>query len=360
MTLAALPDAATLPADARLYLRPGGLAAGEDGERLAGGPLTFDRVELIVWEAHKKPLRALATLPELEAWRAGLAAPQAQHVTELLQRLGAPRAWPPAGRPQVMGILNVTPDSFSDAGEHLLAEAAVAHGLRMVEEGADIVDVGGESTRPGARSVAEAEELRRVVPVVERLAAAGVFVSIDTRKAGVMRAATAAGARIINDVSALTHEPGSLEAAAASGARVVLMHMRGEPRSMNVAPHYDEAALEVFDWLAARIGACTVVGIPRERIAVDPGLCFGKREPHNLDILKSLALYQGLGRPVLLGVSRKGWAAWLQERFRPRERLPASLAAAQWGLERGVQILRVHDIAATRQMIDAWTTLATS
>ena len=207
--------------------------AGGNGEPLAGGPLTFDRVELIVWEAHRKPLRALATLPELEAWRTGLAAPQAEHVTELLQRLGAPRSWPPAGRAQVMGILNVTPDSFSDAGQHLLVEAAVAHGLRMVEEGCDIVDVGGESTRPGARPVAEAEELRRVVPVIERLAAAGVTLSIDTRKAAVMRAATTAGATIINDVSALSHEPGSLEAAAASGARVVLMHMRGEPRSMN-------------------------------------------------------------------------------------------------------------------------------
>jgi dihydropteroate synthase len=199
--------------------------------------------------------------------------------------------------------------------------------------------------------------MRRVVPVIERLAGAGVLVSIDTRKAGVMRAATAAGARIINDVSALTDEPASLEAAAASGARVVLMHKLGEPRSMNVAPRYDEAALEVFDWLAARIRACAAAGIPRERLAVDPGLCFGKHEPHNLDILRNLALYHGLGCPILLGVSRKGWAAWLQERFRPRERLPASLAAAQWGLERGVQILRVHDAAATRQMIDAWTTL---
>ena len=202
------------------------------------------------------------------------------------------------------------------------------------------------------------EELGRVLPVVEALAQRGVTVSIDTRKAAVMTAAVAAGARIINDVSGLTHDPGALAAAAASGAFVVLMHMAGEPATMNLAPRYEECALEVHDWLAARVRACEAAGIARSRVIVDPGLCFAKHEPHNLDVMHHLALLHGLGCPVMLGASRKGWTAMIDQGWPAGDRLPASLAAAQWALDRGVQLLRVHDVPAHRQLLAAWRALS--
>ncbi len=264
----------------------------------------------------------------------------------------------PFDRPRLMGILNVTPDSFSDGGAFGDADQAIARGVQLAAQGADIVDVGGESTRPGAVEVPAEEELRRVLPVVEALARHGVTVSIDTRKAQVMRAAVAAGATIINDVSGLTHDPRSLEVAAGSGAFVVLMHMAGEPATMNLAPHYEECALEVFDWLAARVRACERAGIPRRRIVVDPGLCFAKHEPHNLDVLRHLALLHGLGCPVMLGASRKGWTAMIDREWPAGDRLAASLAAAQWGLDRGVQLYRVHDVPAHRQLLAAWRALS--
>ncbi|HEX8376029.1 MAG TPA: dihydropteroate synthase, partial [Geminicoccaceae bacterium] len=214
--------------------------------------------------------------------------------------------------------------------------------------------------RPGAGEVPVEEELRRVLPVVERLTAAGVAVSIDTRKARVMREAVAAGASIINDVSGLSHDPEALIAAAESGARVVLMHMRGEPATMNVAPSYAHAALEVFDELEARVLAAEAAGISREQIVVDPGLCFAKHEPHNLDVLRHLAFYHGLGCPLLVGVSRKGWTAAIHERWRPAERLPATLAAGFWALQHGANCLRVHDVGAHRQLLVAFEALAGS
>jgi dihydropteroate synthase len=195
--------------------------------------------------------------------------------------------------------------------------------------------------------------------VVERLAAAGVTVSIDTRRAAVMRAAVAAGAKVINDVSGLAHDPGSLEAAAASGAAwVVLMHMRGTPETMNAAPSYRHPELEVRDELASRILACRAAGIDRARLIVDPGLCFGKNEPENLSILNNLALFHGLGCPVTLGASRKGWTAALEAGWPAKARLPATLAAALAALGQGVQLLRVHDVAAHRQLLTAWSALA--
>jgi dihydropteroate synthase len=310
-----------------------------------GGRFACSLFERIRWSVPGAPERMWHHADELE----GLGA--------ALERLTAARP-APFDRPHLMGILNVTPDSFSDGGEHADVEAAVAHGLRLAAEGADIVDVGGESTRPGAREVPVAEELRRVLPVVERLAAAGVTVSIDTRKAAVMRAAVAVGAKIINDVSGLVHDPASLEAAAASSAWVVLMHMQGTPETMNLAPRYRHCALEVLDALAARIEACVAAGIPRERLIVDPGLCFGKHEPENLDILRNLALFHGLGCPILLGVSRKGWTAAFEKGWPAKARLPATLAATLWALGQGVQLFRVHDVGAHRQLLTAWQTLA--
>jgi dihydropteroate synthase len=332
------------------YLRPAALDAGGDAAGLTaagravpllGGRCACSLVETIEWARDRLRRSTWAAAVEVEWPRAFTAARPA-----------------PFDRPRLMGILNATPDSFSDGGDHLDPATAVEHGLRLAAEGADVVDVGGESTRPGATPVPVAEELRRVLPVVERLATAGVAVSIDTRKAEVMRAAVAAGARVINDVSGLTHDPASLETAAASGAFVVLMHLAGEPATMNLAPRYEQCALEVFDWLEARVQACEAAGISRGRLIVDPGLCFGKHEPHNLDLLRNLALFHGLGCPVLLGVSRKGWTEAIETGWPPKERLPATLAATQWALGRGVQLFRVHDVAAHRQLLTAWRALA--
>lgn len=259
-----------------------------------------------------------------------------------------------------MGIVNVTPDSFSDGGLYFNAARAIAHGRELVEAGADVLDIGGESTRPGAAPVTVEEELRRVVPVVRALAERGAVVSIDTRHAAVMRGALAAGARIVNDVTALTGDPDSLATVAASEAEVVLMHMQGEPQTMQADPHYVDAPLDVYDYLAGRIAACEAAGIARARIAVDPGIGFGKNDAHNVAILGSLGLYHGLGCAVLLGVSRKSFVGRLSAGEPPKGRLPGSLAAALGGLDQGVQMLRVHDVAETAQARAIWHAVTTS
>jgi len=256
-----------------------------------------------------------------------------------------------------MGIVNVTPDSFSDGGRHDDPARAVAHGERLAAEGAAILDVGGESTRPGAAPVDPAEERRRVEPVVRALSRAGHLVSIDTRNAPTMRAAIDAGARLVNDVSALTHDPQSLATVAASGVEAVLMHMQGEPATMNRAPRYDRACLDVFDGLERRIAAAEAAGIPRARILADPGLGFGKRSADNLDILRHFALYRGLGVRLVCGASRKGLIRAINEAWPPGERLAASLVAAIQALDGGAQVLRVHDVAATRQAVLLWQAL---
>jgi dihydropteroate synthase len=322
------------------YLHPALSQATDTAVPLLGGRHACSLVEVIDWRPGA-PRRALWRAARDLDWPATFTAARPA----------------PFDRPRLMGILNVTPDSFSDGGAHGDAAAAIDHGLRLAAEGADIVDVGGESTRPGAAEVPAAEELRRVLPVVEALAAAGVTVSIDTRKATVMRAALAAGATILNDVSGLRHDPASLALAAGSGAWVVLMHMAGEPATMNLAPRYEECALEVYDWLAGRVLACEAAGIARSRLIVDPGLCFAKHEPHNLNLLRHLAMFHGLGCPIMLGASRKGWTARLELEWPATHRLASSLAAAQWALERGVQLLRVHDVAAHRQLLVAWQAL---
>jgi len=250
------------------------------------------------------------------------------------------------GEPIVMGVLNVTPDSFSDGGRHVEADAALARGLAMAGQGARIVDVGGESTRPGAAPVRLAEELARVVPVIARLAGRiDVPISVDTSKPEVMRAAVEAGASLINDVRAL-EAPGALEAAAGTGAAVCLMHMRGEPRSMQDAPHYHDVVSEVRDYLAARVAACEAAGIPRERICVDPGIGFGKRLEHNLALLRALDRLAAPGIPVLVGVSRKSLIGMITGR--PLDgRLAGSVALAALGVWHGAAIVRTHDVAET-------------
>ena len=260
--------------------------------------------------------------------------------------------------PRVMGIVNVTQDSFSDGGAHASVEAAVAHGLRLAEEGADILDIGGESTRPGAAEVTVEEELRRVIPVIERLAKETALpISIDTSKPEVMRAAVDAGAGMINDVYALRRE-GALDAAAALGVPVVLMHMQGEPRTMQASPEYDDVVGEVHRFLAERIFAAEMAGIAKKRIVVDPGFGFGKTTRHNLQLLAQLRRVTELGVPVLAGLSRKRTIAELTGRDDPRERVFGSVAAHLIAAQNGATILRAHDVAATVDALKVWNAVA--
>jgi dihydropteroate synthase len=249
-------------------------------------------------------------------------------------------------RPVVMGVLNVTPDSFSDGGKFERLDDAVAQGVRMVEEGAAIIDIGGESTRPGAEAVGLDEELRRVIPVIERLSSrTQAILSVDTSKAEVMHAAAAAGAGMINDVRAL-REPGALEAAASSGCAVCLMHMLGEPRTMQNAPSYKDVVAEVRRFLQERVGACVAAGLADERIVLDPGFGFGKTQAHNLELLRHLRELSVNGLPVLAGLSRKSMIGAITGRPAD-ERVHGSVALAVIAALNGARILRVHDVAAT-------------
>jgi len=260
--------------------------------------------------------------------------------------------------PRVMGIVNATPDSFADAGEHATIEAAIAHGLKLEEEGADLLDIGGESTRPGAGDVPLEEELRRTIPVIEALARRiSIPISIDTSKPEVMRAAAAAGAGMLNDVYALRRE-GALDAAAGLGVPVILMHMQGEPRSMQDAPHYDDVVAEVHRFLAERIFAAEMSGIAKKNIVVDPGFGFGKTSAHNLLLLAQLERFTELGVPVLAGMSRKKTIGELTGREHPRERVHGSVAAALIAAQRGAKLLRVHDVAATVDALKVWNAVA--
>lgn len=259
------------------------------------------------------------------------------------------------GQPHVMGIVNVTPDSFSDGGDHADPAVAVSRGLAMLEAGATILDVGGESTRPGADPVSPQEEISRVVPVIRELANRGAVVSIDTRHAVVMQAAVAAGAAILNDVTALLGDPDSLPMAVRLGKPVMLMHMQGEdPRTMQADPSYPHAPVAVFESLAARVEACLAAGIARQDLCVDPGIGFGKTVEHNAALMRSLGMLHGLGCPVLLGASRKSFIGRLAGVPLPKDRLPGSLTAAIRGWEQGVQIVRVHDVGETVQALRVW------
>ena len=355
---------ADVSADARLYVQPAGLVAGRiaaglvvDGRArpLAGGPLAMTLGELTI-RSPATTRRVVVDAGALHRWSARGAAPAAR-IAALLERIEAPRQ-DLGDRPRLMGVVNVTPDSFSDGGAHRDSAAALAQCRALAQEGADIVDIGGESTRPGAAPVAPAEELARLRPVLDglpelRAEFPDLLVSIDTRHAEVMRAGLAAGADLINDVSALTAEPENMDVAAASAAQVVLMHMQGEPATMNLAPVYDDVVLDVFDYLEARIAACKAAGIPRRRLIVDPGFGFGKRGAQNLELLRALPLFHGLGCPILIGLSRKGLGLG-QGDLAPAARQPASLAAATLALSQGVQVLRVHDVAATGQAVALW------
>jgi dihydropteroate synthase len=345
-------------ARAKLYLRPVGLLYGDlaaaamsEGEALplAGGPIAFTAAELIetVTDASRRHLVSASELAK--SHDTDLAAVLAR-VTSKRQPFAGLALEPPL----LMGIVNVTPDSFSDGGLYDSAEGAISHAAELAGAGARIIDVGGESTRPGADAVAEAEELARIVPVLDGLSGIDAAISIDTRKASVAREASMRGATIFNDVSALTHDPKSLAAAAETGLSVVLMHAKGEPKTMQHDPRYDDVVLEVFDYLKARIEAAEKAGIKRARIAADPGIGFGKTLAHNLLLLAHLSLFHGLGVPLLVGASRKRFISGVTGGELPPDREPGSYAAALAAAAQGAQILRVHDVAGTRQALAVW------
>jgi len=260
-------------------------------------------------------------------------------------------------RPRVMGIVNVTPDSFSDGGQFDNTSTAIDHGFRLIAEGADILDIGGESTRPGAAPVSIADEIARTVPVVSALASAGALVSIDTRHAATMAAAIDAGAAIVNDVTALQGDPQSLAVVADRQVAVVLMHMQGEPGTMQNDPQYDDVVSDVRDYLGARLKACTAAGISAGAVALDPGIGFGKTVAHNSALLAGLSSLFAIGRPLLVGASRKSFIGKLGRNAPATDRLGGSIAAALFAVSKGARLLRVHDVAATRQALDIWQAL---
>jgi len=308
---------------------------------LAGGPAAFCLARLIGADGGG----ALVPVRDVPAdWTAALA------------RVTAPVAgWAglPAGRPLVMGVLNVTPDSFSDGGRHFDPAAAIAAGREMVATGADILDIGGESTRPGAAEVSPAEELGRVLPVIRGLAGL-CAISVDTRHAVTMAAALDAGANIVNDVSGLAHDPAAVPLLARRGCAVILMHMRGTPESMLSLSHYRDAAVEVTRELEQRIAAAVAGGIAREKIAVDPGIGFAKNTSQNREVLLRLSTLANLGCRIVLGVSRKSMIGQLSGEKAPASRLGGSLAAGLMGVAAGAAILRVHDVGATAQALRVW------
>lgn len=263
----------------------------------------------------------------------------------------------PLDRPLVMGVVNVTPDSFSDGGRHLCADAALEHARQLLAEGADLLDIGGESTRPGSLPVSAREELDRIMPVIEGLRGISAPLSVDTSKPEVMRAALAAGASMVNDIGSL-QQPGALEAVAASDAAVCLMHMRGTPQTMQEQPSYRDVVSEVKDFLRARMAAAETAGIARERIAIDPGFGFGKTLEHNLALLRDLGAFSELNVPVLAGLSRKAMLGKITGQD-VEHRLHASVAAALLAVQRGAKIVRVHDVRATVDALKVWNAVNT-
>jgi dihydropteroate synthase len=320
-------------------------ARSEGALRLAGGWGWFDRVEE---RARGAAARLVPAGALTGAERMALTAPRADFCGLSMDR------------PRIMGILNITPDSFSDGGRFLDADKAMAQGRALIEAGADILDIGGESTRPGARAVPEAEEIARTVPVIRALRAGGLRapISIDTRKAAVARAALDAGADMVNDVSALAYDPAMADLIGARGVPVCLMHAQGAPETMQDDPRYGDVVADIYDALAAIRDRALARGIAQGRILLDPGIGFGKTIGHNLALMRALSVFHGLGCALLLGASRKSFIGAVGGTTRGESRLPGSLAAALAGVAQGVQIVRVHDVAETRQALRLWQAMA--
>lgn len=372
-SLAALPRG--FGVSKKLLLRPLALSSGRAAIMLvqagaalplAGGTLAFSACEAITRDMNGVARRIPASLHALRAWAKNEGKPVQDLLAQTLDRLSRPR--PGVGKlsmdvPRIMGVVNVTPDSFYDGGRYASPSQAIARGRELMAQGADIIDVGGESTRPGATPVSETEERARVIPVINALVAAGATVSIDTRHAPIMREAVAAGAGIINDIGALAGDQ-TLATAAKLKTPIVLMHGTADaskavdPRTMQDSPRYEDVVLDVYSYLEARVVRCEAAGIGRDNLIIDPGIGFAKTPAHNAAILEALTLFHGLGCAVLLGVSRKSFIARFSAGEPADQRLPGSLAAAQWCATQGVQILRVHDVAETRQALAVAATAA--
>ena len=346
----------------RTFLRPTGFVDspfGHDGKvaRLSGGMNWFAAVEVIQWDGSRRVSTELVTVERIYetienmppdagvAWHRLTSSRPPLKLGERTIRLD---------QPQVMGIINATPDSFSDGGQFPNAASAAEAGADMAGQGAAIIDVGGESTRPGAKPVWEGDEIERVAPVIRQLALGGAAVSIDTRKADVMTAALEAGARMINDVSALTYDDRSAGVIAASSVPVVLMHHKGAPETMQDDPRYDDVLIDVYLWLEERIEAAEKAGIQRDRILIDPGFGFGKNVAHNLELMNGLALFNALGCPLVLGASRKRTIGALSGEAPADKRLGGSIAFALKALDQGAHIIRVHDVPETVQALRIW------
>ncbi|GEN98334.1 dihydropteroate synthase [Novosphingobium sediminis] len=351
----------------KIYIRPIGLADSPQSEeggaiRLAGGLVYASRFALIVREGAKVVSRRRFAADEANAVLDALPDAVAAEAQTQWANLKAQHGPLTCGartvrldQPQVMGILNVTPDSFSDGGKFLdKPEAALEHAAAMLEAGAAIIDVGGESTRPGAPAVWEGDEVKRVVPVIAKLASSGAAISIDSRRSTVLAEALAAGAHIVNDVSALRHDPRSIEVVAASGVPVVLMHAPGGEKDLHADGHYADVVLDVFDALRERRDAAVAGGIARDKIVLDPGIGFGKSLAENLALINALPLFHALGQPLLLGASRKRMIGALSGEAPAHQRLGGSLLLAAKGFDAGVQMVRVHDVAETVQALRVW------
>lgn len=360
-----MPDPAP---SARLYARPTGFVDtpfGHDGQvaRLAGGLQFFSAWEMIATQDGRRTGQWLVPVSQAESWCAALHPDQAARLQTMMAHATSPR--PPLrlgdqtlllDQPRVMGILNITPDSFSGGSDFLDDPAGSAQLARkMAANGADIIDLGGESTRPGAAMVGEQDELARVLPVVTALNGSGMILSLDTRKAAVMRAGLEAGAHIINDVSALLFDDQAIDAVRASDCPIVLMHYPGKPSDPHGNDIYADPLLDIYDWLDARIEAVTAAGIARDRLIADPGIGFGKASvTHNLQIMNGLALLHGLGVPILLGASRKRLIGALSAQAPADQRLGGSIALALKAAEQGAQIIRVHDVFESAQAVRIW------
>lgn len=362
-----MEDLEACGADARLYLRPVGFVESphwhnDKNQQLNNGLIWFSQIEYLIIEAENPNRRGLVNITQWPEWSKALPEPLAIRAATLFANMTRQHEALKCGdwtirfdQPHVMGILNITPDSFSDGGKHQDdPEKAAEAGLAMAVVGASILDIGGESTRPGADPVWEGDEIKRVVPVIERLAHCGAAISIDTRKAAVMEAAITAGAHLINDVSALLHDKRSLEVAGVSGLPVVLMHAPSSGKNPHESSGYGNIVTDTLDWLEQRISDVIAAGFEREKIIIDPGLGFGKSLADNLALMNNIAMFHALGQPLLIGASRKRMIGALSREAPVDKRLGGSIAFAHHAIQQGAQIVRVHDVPETVQALQIW------
>jgi len=353
------------------YIRPIGFINGtiaqsmsENGLAvlLAGGPTAFLYVELIFREESGLFGKHIYAIKDLKNKNSNLSDINLSLVFDFLDNISqakklclGPKLNTFTDNPIVMGVVNVTPDSFSDSDFSYNLDSAISHAFELYSSGADIIDVGGESTRPGATPVSDEEEIKRVLPVVDKLVHAGIPVSIDTRKSIVMTKAIAAGVSLVNDVSAFTYDPKSLGVVANSKVGIILMHMQGVPETMQTAPKYDNGVLvDIFDYLSSRITACKQIGINHDRICVDPGIGFGKTSLQNIELISNLSIFHGLGCSLGIGLSRKSFIQSVVGEVSPKERIGGSLASMLKAIDQGVNLVRVHDVKETVQAVSVW------